>query len=290
MAVNMSIIIRFAFILLFVPQWTICQTAKTISSEIYGYQFSKAESELRNLQNDSCISANEFKILKLNFYWWQHLSGNQPDNYLDSCFQICSSFKLPEEINNNEEAFLAAIVHSYSIRVLGLKKQYFRVVSTLNKAMTSFRYALNAEQSHEGLCLISGMYNYLIDSKLDKHKFLYPYLLFYPNGNKKKGLELLRKCAQSEDIIIKTEAMYFLLKINAEIEKNTEKATFYAKKLIELFPMNSVYHFEYYKILVSENKIEEAEIEIQKINSNLLQNKCVNEQQRGHFKQLIINR
>lgn len=285
----MSTLIRTIFILLIVPQCALSQVGKDIFSDIYAYQFNRAESGLHNLVGDSCISENEVKILKLNFYWWQHLSGNKPESYLDSCMQVYTNFAPEKELNDKDKAFQLAIVHSYAIRVLGLKKQYLKVVSTLNTAMNSFRYALEHKQSHDGLNLISGMYNYLVDSRLEKHKFLYPYLLFYPSGNKKKGLELLQQCSRSKNIIIKTEAMYFLMKMNAEIEKDTEKASFYAKQLIQLYPMNSVFHFEYYKILVSENKINEAEAELKKINTNLLHNEYINEQQRQHFR-LLINR
>jgi hypothetical protein len=73
------------------------------------------------------------------------------------------------------------------------------------------------------------------------------------NASKKEFyLEEMKKLADSENIIVKTETNYFLMKIYSEIEQSPDKANTYKKFLNKKYPNNPFFELtvkqkEYYR-------------------------------------------
>jgi hypothetical protein len=83
----------------------------------------------------------------------------------------------------------------------------------------------------------------------DKLGFLSPIGLFNFSPDKKKGIEYLKHLSQSEDIILKTEGNYFLMKIYDEMEHQAVEAEKYSSFLIEKYPENLVYCLYHLRIM-----------------------------------------
>ena len=278
-------------LLFFISISTFAQHSKisinSITNDIYSYSFNTAKKNIENIKFKNKISSKEYLLLKTNYYWWQYLSGNKKKEYLDFCLQKCLKFETNETHKNNEITYQKALINCYIIRIYITKKEYFKAISQLDKTMPYFKYAIEHENEHEGLMLISGLYNYFIDFGLSERPLFYPYLLFYPNGNKQHGLDLLQKSLKSENLIIETEAEYFLMKIFSETEKKYLKAKLYAEILTNKYPKNLVYRYEYYKILIALKQYDKAKQQEELILELSKQNNQLNKFQKLHFKAIL---
>lgn len=270
------------FLFLSVAGFSYCQIRRDLTEKIYKFSFSKTKDNIEILQKNN-LNKNELLLIKTNYYWWQYLSGNAEKQYLELCLKNCHNLEQPEIINNSQIVFQYATIYCFIIRIYAVRKQYLKAISFLDKAMPYFEYAMQNENKHDGLMLISGLYNYLIDNSLNENPFFYPYLLIYPGGDKFHGLDLLHKCTKSDNVIVQTEAYYFLMKIYFEIEKKYGKAQLYAEKLLSKYPKNLVYRYEYCKILAVSQQYNKIVMQKKLIIDDINKNTQLNQYQKTHF-------
>ena len=74
----------------------------------------------------------------------------------------------------------------------------------------------------------------------EKFPFLKPFMLFFPEGNKEKGLEELKFVAENGKFG-KIEARYFLLSSYYKFEENMFEAKKWADRLLKDFPNNPTF-------------------------------------------------
>lgn len=275
------------FLILLLQNTTFAQTINDLTEVVYSYSFTTAKQRIENKQLNNSLSSSELSLININYYWWQFLSGNIEKQYQDLCLQTCLNYRHPRTTENYNEVFHSAIVFSYIIRIYAAQGKYFKAIYFLEEAMPYFENALENEDKHESLMLISGLYNYVITYSLDRYPLFYSYLFFYSTGDKSHGLDLLKKCAKSRNVVIQTEAKYFLMKIYFELEKKYTGAQLYAEQLVKEYPNNLVYRYEYYKILFKQKLYNRAEQQKNIIISLSRNNKELNVYQRKHFITLL---
>jgi tetratricopeptide (TPR) repeat protein len=85
-----------------------------------------------------------------------------------------------------------------------------------------------------------GIYNYYAAVIPDEFPLIKPLMIFFPNGDKQKGIEQLKDTAFNGKFA-KYEARYFLMTLYYRYENNLIIADNYAKLLIDDFPDNPVF-------------------------------------------------
>jgi hypothetical protein len=232
--------------------------------KIYNYQLASADSFVNIELKKSNIT--EWQLLKVNVAWWQIVSGYNEDKYWNSIFsnQIDQTIKQISksnlEIDKNRYYFI--ILYAFRTRHDIFNNKYFSAVHHLNACINQIKKSFNKEEDFEPFYLTSGLYLYFMAKAWINYPLMRPYLNLYPKGDMVKGLSYLYKIARSNDIFLKSEANYFLMRIFYDMEKQYDKAAFHAEYLLKLYPENIMYRYYLIKILEDSGKTEEMQKQI----------------------------
>jgi tetratricopeptide (TPR) repeat protein len=149
----------------------------------------------------------------------------------------------------------------------------------MKEIITYFEYALKHNEDDK-MKMISGMYNYHVENAKDDYPVIYPVLIFYPSGNKEKGLKMLKECTKSADRNISVRSMFYLARIYRNDEKDYSQSKFYFEKLLTLYPENLVWRHEYISTLKRFNKLSEAETHQKILDEKIQVSKQINDEQK----------
>lgn len=239
-----------------------------VVESIYNFQFHKADSLLKA---EKSKDNNWFLLMKSNYYWWMILTGEESkENIASFDFYVNSIIKNLGKVNIhqllNEDLYIIANAYAFKTRLSLYKSNYIAAASNLNNCIKYIEASLGKEVAYEPFHLTSGLYNYFVDYAAKKYTLIRPYLATMPKGSTTKGFTLLYKLAVSKDWILNNEANYFLCKLFQETEKNYVQAEKYAEVMYKRYPSNIAYAYNYFDILLNQDKIEEARKELVKIN------------------------
>jgi tetratricopeptide (TPR) repeat protein len=124
-------------------------------------------------------------------------------------------------------------------------------------ALPLVRKAFELEPNNYDVLLGIGIYNYYAAVIPEKYPFVKPAMIFFPSGDRKKGLEQLRQ-ASMHGKYARVEAMYFLMQNYFVYERDYASALEIARKLHTQYPKNSMFHRYVGRCLVSTGYLGEA--------------------------------
>ena len=124
-------------------------------------------------------------------------------------------------------------------------------------ALPIVRRAYSIAPDNDDILLGMGIYNYYAEAIPEQYPIVKPLMLFFPNGDKKKGIEQLTAAAAKAKYAA-VEADYFLLQLNYTHERQYEKALEIALKLFNRYPKNVVFHRYVGRCYISLGKWENA--------------------------------
>lgn len=150
-------------------------------------------------------------------------------------------------------------------------------------------YILKNSLKNDKFKFTSGLYYYYAWLSRKDYPALYPILMFYPSGNREKGLRYLSETAFSKNIFVRTESRYFLARIYRRDEKNFQEANKYFSMLLNDFPGNLSWRYEYAETLKYFGKSNEMLIQKSIFYDYLQNNKELNISQKNFLKKMIIN-
>jgi len=229
-------------------------------SSIYNYNFADAKTKADNY---SSINLVEKDLINANYYWWLIISGENSEQnqakcntYLNNVLDKLSLIKTTNLTEN--EVFSYIYIYSYKARLEIFNNKNIKALMHLYNAIDYIQIALDNYSKNDRYKLIAGLYNYFVAYVIEKYPIFYPYFFLMPKGDKMLGIKLLEQCSGSSDILVKTESLYFLMKINLEFENNYSLANNYCAKLTNLYHNNLIYNYYYFKSFIQLNEKENA--------------------------------
>ncbi len=281
-------LILYTLIILFTSEITVAQP-KNITDDYFEAAFSgnyvKAKQILINL-NKNYPHSLKTCLITANYYGnIYEISGGNDKYYL-----ICKKYAekainslIKKKDLNNEDVFRIISAKSILLKINVQKKNYLKVAKNMQSVIRHFEYATKHENDDDKMKFISGMYNYYVETAKDDYPVIYPLLLFYPSGDKEKGLKLLKECTHSGDKNISIRSLLQLALIYYRDEKNIIVAEKYFNALLKIYPDNLVWQTEYYKALKKYNKIKEYKIRQDIIEQKIKENLLLTEEQKNYF-------
>ena len=94
---------------------------------------------------------------------------------------------------------------------------------------------------NKDILLGTGIYNYYAEVIPEKYSWVKPLMIFFPKGDKKKGIKQLRE-ASEQATYANVEATYFLLQILQNYELKYDQALPLAQTLHTRYPNNPIFH------------------------------------------------
>ncbi len=232
---------------------------------LYNYKFLSADTVLRSIGNQN-YSPRVVSILEISLAWWQIISGEGSQEKIDSLFQKIDSEidlienKTQKSDHSQDEYIQLIILYSYKSRLHNYQNNR---LASFNAFKHSFKYFEELEPCESGYCdmhnFIAGMY-YTLGGHLQE-QFSPVFLLGLDRNyaDKEKGYTLLDQCTRSRNSQIRTESIYFLMKLYYEVQKDPDSASKYSNQLVNLYPDNLVFRFNHILILNEQGKYVEAD-------------------------------
>jgi hypothetical protein len=236
---------------------------------LYHFQFIKADSVARQLKLQYPSNPISY-IFAANCCWWKLISREPTDACKKGFYEELSLSLMylntkKKELLTNQDVFNYINVYAYCARLDLMENNYFKAIKQLDYFIDYQKMSFGKEDTYPPFNLTSGLYNYTIPYSMKHYPFLLPSLLFVPDGDAELGMKQLEIAATSSDILIKTEANYFLMKINTELEEKYPQANQHAQYLVGLYPENLLYRYYYFELLMKQKQYSNAEKQMEAI-------------------------
>lgn len=214
--------------------------------QIYNLKFPAAEATFRKLIAVYPEEpAGRFFLAMVD--WWKILLDLDDESHDDIFYQkvedviyFCDKI-LDKNPNDVDALFFKGGAIGFRGRLRATRESWIKAADDGREALPIVEHASKLDPNNLDVQLGFGIYNYYASVIPEKYPMVKPLMLFFPSGNKAKGLEQLNNTAMNGKYA-KYEARYFLMTLYYQFENNPYKADEYAKMLVSDFPDNS--HFE----------------------------------------------
>jgi tetratricopeptide (TPR) repeat protein len=229
---------------------------------VYNLEFDQAEKEFRYIiATHPEHPAGYFFLAMID--WWK-ISLDFDDESLDDQFLAkldvvidkCDSLLDvgPDDIT---ALFFKGGALGFRGRLRANRGSWIKAANDGRLALPIVRRAYAIAPDNDDILLGMGIYNYYAEAIPEQYPIVKPLMLFFPSGDKKKGIEQLTTAAAKAKYA-DVEADYFLLQLNYTHERQYEKAMEIALKLFNRYPRNVVFHRYLGRCYVSLGKWESA--------------------------------
>ncbi|MGB8492716.1 MAG: hypothetical protein WCE64_16800 [Bacteroidales bacterium] len=236
---------------------------KTGISDIYNFRFAEAKQELRLVHQQYPEHPVGYLLEGFLTYWENYpiLPSSPAREVLEKDLRTCINLCEKETPAKNEEAeYLLAdlsarglLLMFYSDNDLSLD-----IFPLATGTYPYIRKAFGFTSSYNDFYYFTGLFDYYREAFPEAYPVYEPLAMFFPRGDKAKGLRELRKAADSS-IFLRAESLSVLSDIYISFENNYNEATWYSKTLYELYPGNYEYKDEYIKNLLLVKQYDDAE-------------------------------
>lgn len=213
--------------------------------QIYNIQFEDAEKTFRNLIADYPENpAGRFFLAMVD--WWRILLDLDNESYDDIFFQKledviyqCNQI-LKENENNVDALFFKGGSIGFRGRLRSIRGNWLKAVDDAIEALPIVQKAAKLDPLNLDVQLGFGIYDYYASVIPGKYPYIKPVMIFFPKGDKEKGLQQLTNTAMNGKFA-KYESQYFLMTSYYEYENDLTNADKYATMLVNEFPNNPIF-------------------------------------------------
>ena len=243
---------------------TMLRLADKALDQLYNMRFAEADSTFQLIEN-RYPSHPVGPFLKSLTLWWKILPTlTVKDTSHDRAFLkemdevIKRSKRLRRQDKKSFDAdFFETAAHGFRGRLLSDREQWLRAAQDGKSAMDTIFDLEKADPENADLLFGVGVYNYFSVAVPERYPIVSPLMLFFPDGNKEKGLEQLRRAAY-DGRFVAAEAAYFLVQIHTSFEPDYGHSMEFISMLRERYPDNALFHIMQGRIHFRWGQWEEA--------------------------------
>lgn len=241
--------------------------------KIYSVQFDSATAIF-----DSYLKKHPNRPEGYFFYamvkWWQIILDienpllDEPflsamDDVIEKCDRLIDDNTIPDVALYYKGGCLG-----FKARLLGNRKQWISAANNGRKAYPIVSAALDGDFKFVDAKFGIGIYKYYAEIIPDKYPILKPLLYFFPEGNKKEGIQALLDVKEN-GLFAKDEATYFLISIYNNYENNSSEAYKLSGELVRKYPNNPFFQLSYASAQITNGYPEQANINLLTYLSNI---------------------
>lgn len=213
--------------------------------QIYSIDFTGAEETFRRIIADYPEHpSGRFFLAMID--WWKILLDLDIEKYDDIFFQKiedvvyqCDEI-LKREPQNVDALFFKGGAIGFRGRLRAIRESWLKAADDGREALPIVQRASKIDPDNKDVELGFGIYNYYASVIPDRYPLIKPLMLFFPKGDKEKGINQLRNTAFNGKYA-NYEARYFLMTLYFQFESDAYAAEEFAKLLNEDFPDNPVF-------------------------------------------------
>lgn len=186
-------------------------------------------------------------FLKALNTWWQILLDLSDDRHDAAFFRAMdeviarSDRMLQKDADNFDAMFFKGAALGFRGRLRSNRGDWFQAGKDGIRAMDYVLGVAKKDPQNHDYVFGKGIYDYYAAVVPERYPFTKPVMVFFPSGNRARGLRELERTAR-HGRYIQTEAVYFLLQIYYLFENNYEKSVEHVTWLRRRYPDNSFFH------------------------------------------------
>jgi len=232
---------------------------------LYNFKFDKADKQFRSLRRRYPKHPMAYFLLGLS-NWWKMMPLPVTDTRYDRAFlayldtaKTKATAMYKADNRNYEACFFLAGAYAFEARFHAERKNWSKATIESKQALNYLQKSREANGLSVEFEFGFGMFDYYAVWIHEEYPWLRPILLFFPKGNRQKGIEELKRVGQTA-VYTKTEANFYLAMILASPrERQQSTALKLARELATEFPDNSRFQVDYAKLCFSQGYIAECE-------------------------------
>jgi len=230
--------------------------------QIYNIKFTEAEKTFRNvIASYPDHPAGRFFLAMID--WWRILINPDSEKYdeifyqkLEDVIYQCDQI-LKKDPENVDALFFKGGSIGFRGRLRAYRNSWLKAADDGRAALPIVERAAELNPDNVDVQLGFGIYNYYAAVIPEEYPMVKPLMLFFPKGDKEKGISQLVKTAESGKYA-NYEAQYFLMTLFYNFENNPIKADEYAAKLTQEFPDNPTFQRWKGRIAVKRGNLDSA--------------------------------
>ncbi len=213
---------------------------------VYNLSFDSARGEFQTVIHLKANHPAGYFFLAM-VEWWRILIDIDNTAYdekfysmLEKVIGLCDK-RLDRDENDVTALFFKGGAIGFRGRLRAHREEWFKAANDGRLALPIVQQAYTLAPDNDDILLGIGIYNYYAEIIPQEYPFVKPFMLFFPKGDKQKGIEQLQRAAGRAKYA-DVEATYFLLQLFHNYEKDYVKALPLAQKLHKKFPDNPLFH------------------------------------------------
>ncbi len=238
------------------------ESTEAINS-MYNFEFEKANSHFTYLEKNYPWHPLPYLLKGLN-YWWQIVPNYENTEYDDEFLANMEiTKKLAENVydkyNEIEGAFFLAAAYAFEGRLYSERREYRKAAVAGSKSLKYLKECRGHETYSPELLFGDALFNYYAEWIREEYPLLRPLMVLFPKGDKKEGIEQLKKVTRNA-FYSRTEAQFYLIRILSSGEnQDLAEAIRVSKILHEDYPDNPYFHRYYARLLYQAGRYGTAE-------------------------------
>lgn len=225
---------------------------------IYSFDFEEGERQIQEVSKYTTDHPALYFLKGFEIYWKYFPltpdSEKAPEfiEMMEECIRI-SRDRLDKNENDLEAIFFDLFGRSFYVMFWADNGKPAKVFPHLNILYRHTVEGFDLMHVFNEFYFTTGLYNYYIEAYPEKHPAYKPIVALFQDGDKVKGLEELKYCA-NHAVFLRVEAKLFLSLLYMNYENNPDSASVYAAELYNEFPENPYYAGNYLEILIYNKK------------------------------------
>ena len=232
-------------------------------NQIYGIKFSDAEKTFSVVEKEF-PQHPAGKFFKAMITWWRiavDLDNESLDKpfykQLEEVIDMCDDM-IDKNSKNADAMFFKGGALGFRGRLRAIRENWFDAAMDGKEGLSLIikSYKLNPKNTDTQLGF--GIYHYYADVIPKKYPAVKPFMVFFPQGDKARGIRELENVAFNGRYA-KIESRYFLMTLYYSLEYDNENTIKYANLLLSDFPDNPIFQRYYGSTLYKQNDFVKAE-------------------------------
>lgn len=195
---------------------------------------------------------------------------NQLQEKMDQLILIYEKLEKIDSLSLVTRFYKSAAI-GFKSRLYGNREQWFQAARFGIKAFSGIKESLEGKVPHIDAKFGAGIYLFFAEEIPKEYPMLKPLMWFYPEGNKKLGIELLQQVADS-GIFAQIEAKYFLGVIYANFTNERFRSWKIFKELNEQFPANAQFLYQRGNLAFQAGRLRDADSSMAVMEQRILWN------------------
>lgn len=235
--------------------------------KVYNYEFREAAELAQRVKAKYPTHPVNSLLLATQLYWQYLPLGNNPkakQQYvatLNQCLKQGESLKGKHDLEAN---FFLLAAHSYLAMQESDEGNFMKALGEAKRAYSYMKKGFELTDKNPEFYFSTGLYNYYVEEYPEDHPIVKPFMLFFQDGNRTKGLQQL-ELGYRKAIFTRTESAYYLVYIYLKPENRPDKALTYTNLLHNQYPNNPLYLTRHAEALVLAGKYAEAQPHAQEL-------------------------